>query len=130
MRAPAESRNTDNRSGLRRALRGEETNCCARRSIKSRAKGRTALSARLDPSRRDEDLQICRLVLFAEFGEYGRIQFALRNLNPCVEAFGRVFREDRHFTPGDDLTVIDFLIHVMHGTAGYGFACDERLPPC
>ena len=43
--------------------------------------------------------------------------------------FRRVFRQDPHFTLSDDLTVIDFLIHVMHSATADLFARRERLFP-
>src|ERR1044071_4273931 len=46
-----------------------------------------------------------------------------------MQTFGRVSRQDRHFTLSDDFTVIDFLVHVMNGATAYLFAGRERLLP-
>jgi hypothetical protein len=46
-----------------------------------------------------------------------------------MQAFGRVIRQDPHFTLSDDLTVVDFFIHVVHCATTYRFARRERLFP-
>src|SRR4029450_1331480 len=46
-----------------------------------------------------------------------------------MQTFGRVSRQNRHLPLSDDLTVIDFLIHVMHRATSYLVAGRERLFP-
>ena len=46
-----------------------------------------------------------------------------------MQAFGRVSRQDRHFTLSDDFTVIDFLVHIMNSATAYLLAGCERLFP-
>ena len=46
-----------------------------------------------------------------------------------MQTFGRVARQDRHFTLCDDFTMINFFIYVMNGATGHFVAGRECLFP-
>ena len=53
----------------------------------------------------------------------------LGNLNPGMQTFRGIVRQDRHLTLGDDLPMIDFFVDKMHRAARYSFAgCKCLLP--
>ena len=68
-------------------------------------------------------------LISAELCDRCRVELVLRNLNPRMQSFRGIVRQNRNLALGDDITVIDFFIDIVDGATGYFFASGERLVP-
>ena len=55
------------------------------------------------------------------------IKLTFRHLDPRMERFRRVIRQDRNLPLRNDRAVIDLFINKMHRAAGDPFSCGQRL---
>ncbi len=55
--------------------------------------------------------------------------YVLGNLDPRMQTFRSVVRQNRHLALCDNVAVINFFIDIVDGAAGYFFACGQRLFP-
>src|SRR5882762_2521174 len=130
MRTAIGHRHAYHRSGVRRAVRAEKTDSRARRIAEARAKGGTIVGAILElPTVPSRQLKICCGVFLTKFSDCRRVQLVFSHLNPGMETFGRIVRQDRYLLLSDDSPVINFLIDIMHRAARHGFASCESLFP-
>src|SRR5437667_10405333 len=68
-------------------------------------------------------------ILFTKFSDCRRVQLVLGNLNPGMQAFRGIVRQDGYLPASDDLAVIDFVIDIMHRAARHSFTGSESWFP-